>query len=59
MFTSTDVQFSTQNQVKTKKAGLHVRRRPILRAKSGEDQKKGLHVRRLRFSAQNQVKRAS
>ena len=40
VFTSTNVQFPSQNQVKTKKKGLHVRRRPIFRVKSGDDQKR-------------------
>ena len=40
VITSVGVQFSAQNQVKTKKQGHHVRRCPMSRPKSNEDQKK-------------------
>ena len=51
--------FHAKSSEDQKKKGLHVHRHPIFHAKLDEDQKKGLYVRRLQFSSQNQVKRAS
>ena len=46
---SADVQFFAQNQVKSKKMkGHHVRRCPIFRPKSSEEQDEDHHARRMR-----------
>ena len=55
VFTSFDVQFTPQNQVKTKK-GLHVFCRPIYPPKSSEDQKKVFTSFDVQFTPQNVVR---
>ena len=60
IITSADIQFFAQNQMKSKKIkGHHVRRCPIFRPKSSEEQKKVItpaECADVQFFAQNQMK---